>query len=145
MNLDNSPPCQFEFLKGVEILVVDNDLDSRDMYTLLLNHFGANVSTAGSIKEALVILEWLLPKIIVSEIRFLGESVYPLMKRLRAMEADIGNHIPIIVTSTCTLSSIDLMLLDFEKYLLKPLDLNQLVSTINNIVQAEIIPLFTDY
>ncbi|WP_341527649.1 response regulator [Nostoc sp. UHCC 0302] len=135
MNPTIASPLKVGILKGVQILVVDNDVDSRVLYTIFLEHFGANVMTAGSIKEALEILSWFIPNIIICEIRFLGESVYTLFNRLSAMEVDNNNHIPVIVTSTCTTSTNnEIPEIEPEKYLLKPVDLDELILMIINLL-----------
>ncbi|MBE8997117.1 MULTISPECIES: response regulator [unclassified Nostoc] len=139
MNLINGFCLAAGILKGVQVLVVDNDRDSRDLYAFLLEDQSANVITAGSVKEALEILSWFTPNILVCEIRFLGESIYTLLNTLTAMEADNGNHIPIIVTSTSTTGTHDLIPnVEFEEYLLKPFDLDKFVSMIRNQVQGDV-------
>ncbi|PHM09257.1 response regulator [Nostoc sp. 'Peltigera malacea cyanobiont' DB3992] len=136
MNLINDFCLAVGILKGVQVLVVDNDRDSRDLYAFLLENLSANVITAGSIKEALEILSWFTPNIVVSEIRFLGESIYTLLNTLDAIEVDNGKHIPIIVTSTSTTGTCDQIPdVDFEEYLLKPFDLDKFVSMIVNQLQ----------
>jgi DNA-binding NtrC family response regulator len=136
MNLINDFCLAVGILKDVKVLVVDNDGDSRDLYAFLLQDLSANVITAGSVKEALEILSWFTPKILVCEIRFLGESIYTLLDTLDAMEAHNGNHIPIIVTSTSTTGTNDQIPdIEFEEYLLKPLDIDKFVSIITNQVQ----------
>ncbi|MCC5656160.1 response regulator [Nostoc sp. XA010] len=139
MNLINGFCLADGILKGVEVLVVDNDRDSRDLYALLLEDLSANVITTGSVKEALEILSWFTPNILVCEIRFLGESIYTLLNTLSAMQADDGNHIPIIVTSTSTTGTYDQIPdVEFEEYLLKPFDLDKFVSMIMNQVQQDV-------
>lgn len=126
-----------QILKGVQVLVIDNDNDSEEMYNILLTHFDAIVTFSRSVKDALEILDWLIPNIIVCEIRFLGESVYRLIEKLHAMEAGNGNHIPIIVTSTGDNSKEkQIPGVEFESYLLKPFNLEELVSTIANLIQV---------
>ncbi|MHC5722760.1 MAG: response regulator [Nostoc sp.] len=143
MNLINDFCLTVGILKGVQVLVVDNDRDSRDLYAFLLKDLGANVITAGSVKEALEILSSFIPNILVCEIRFLGESIYTLLNTLSAMEADNGNHIPIIVTSTSSTGTHDQMPdVEFEEYLLKPLDLDKFVSIIRNQVQSDVVEKF---
>ncbi|MEH1890112.1 MAG: response regulator [Nostoc sp.] len=143
MNLLNGFCLKVGILKGVQVLVVDNDRDSRDLYTFLLTDRSATVITAGSVKEALEILNWFTPNIIVTEIRFLGESIYTLLNRLNAMKADNGNRIPIIVTSTSTTGTHDQILdVEFEEYLLKPFDLDKFVSMIRNLVQSVVVENF---
>ncbi|MEH1850225.1 MAG: response regulator [Nostoc sp.] len=139
MNLINDFCLADGILQGVQVLVVDNDRDSRDLYAFLLKDLSANVITAGSIKEALEIMSWFTPSILVSEIRFLGESIYTLLNKLHVIKADNGNHIPIIVTSTSTTGTHDQIPdVEFEEYLLKPFDLDRLVSLIQNLVQKEV-------
>ncbi|MEH1945765.1 MAG: response regulator [Nostoc sp.] len=136
MNLINDFCLAVGIFKGVQVLVVDNDRDSRDLYAFLLENLSANVITAGSVKEALEILSWFTPNIVVSEIRFLGESIYTLLNTLNAIEVDNGKHIPIIVTSTSTTGTCDQIPdVEFEEYLLKPFDLDEFVSMIVNQVQ----------
>lgn len=55
MNLINGFCLTVGILKGVEVLIVDNDRDSRDLYAFLLKDLSAHVITAGSVKEALEI------------------------------------------------------------------------------------------
>ncbi len=143
MNLINDFCLTVGILKGVQVLVVDNDRDSRDLYAFLLKDLGANVITAGSVKEALEILSSFTPNILVCEIRFLGESIYTLLNTLSAMEADNGNHIPIIVTSTSSTGTHDQIPdVEFEEYLLKPLDLDKFASMIMNQVQSDVVEKF---
>jgi CheY-like chemotaxis protein len=135
MNSTNAS-SSVQVLKDVQVLVVDNDNDSGEMYEILLNHFDAIVTLSKSIKNALEILDLLIPNIIVCEIRFLGESVYRLIEKLHAMEAGSGNHIPIIVTSTCDTGSREQISdVEFEGYLLKPFDPEELVLTIVNLME----------
>ncbi|MBN3899098.1 MAG: response regulator [Nostoc sp. NOS(2021)] len=139
MNLINDFCLTVGILKGVQVLVVDNDRDSRDLYALLLKDLSANVITAGSVKEALEILSCFTPNILVCEIRFLGESIYTLLNTLSAIEAENGKHIPIIVTSTSTTGTHDqIPEVEFDEYLLKPFDLDKFVSLIMNQVQQDV-------
>jgi DNA-binding NtrC family response regulator len=139
MNLINGFCLAVGILKGVQVLVVDNDRDSRDLYAFLLEDLSANVISTGSVKEALEILSWFTPNIVVCEIRFLGESIYTLLNKLTAMKADNGNHIPIIVTSTSTIGTHDQIPdVEFEEYLLKPCDLDKFVSLIMKQVQKNV-------
>ncbi|MCC5629472.1 response regulator [Nostoc sphaeroides CHAB 2801] len=143
MNLINGFCLADGILKGVEVLVVDNDRDSRDLYAILLQGLSANVITASSVKEALEILSWFTPNILVCEIRFLGESIYTLLNTLSAMEADNRKHIPIIVTSTSTTGTHDQIPdVEFEEYLLKPFDVDKFVSMIINQVEEDVVENF---
>ncbi|HEY9848005.1 MAG TPA: response regulator [Leptolyngbyaceae cyanobacterium] len=122
-------------LKDVQILIVDNDSDSRYLYTLLLEDLGANVKATGSVGQALRFLDRFVPDILISEIKFRGESVAPLMQRLKDLAIANSSTIPIMVTSTCSKNSLDQYLkVGIEAYLIKPIDIDDFVFNIWNLV-----------
>lgn len=121
-------------LKDVQVLVIDNDRDSLYLYSIFLEECGADVITAVSIKEALDVFGWLLPDLVVCETRFWGESINTLTAKLSEMERRSKNHIPAIAVTTWITSSLSQILdAGFEGYLLKPVDLNALVSMVENL------------
>lgn len=135
MNMVKSHSAKIGILKDVQILVVDNDLDTRDMYTFLLEDLGANVTIAGSIKEALKFLDWLLPDVLITEMVFLGESIDLLIQKLQQMALINNISIPILVTSTCCKRNVaEYLKVEVEAYLLKPINLDDLVSQIWNLI-----------
>lgn len=122
-------------LKGLQVLVVDNDRDSRYLYEALLKGCGANVITAASVNEAIDILSWLLPNILICETRFYGESISTLTTKLSAMEASGEKHIPAIaITTWITDNLAQILEAGFERFLLKPIDLDHLVNLIRDLV-----------
>jgi len=130
MSFINQTDSKLEMLQGVQVLVVDNDRDSSYLYTVLLNNLGATVTTADSIKEALEALRRFVPNILICEMRFLGESINTLTTQLSASEVG-GDHIPVIaITAWLTDSLAQILEADFEDYLLKPIDPDQLVALV---------------
>lgn len=122
-------------LKDVQIIIVDNDFDSRYLYTILLEELGADVKTTGSIEQALDFLDQIVPDILISEIKFRGENVEPLMQRLKYLAIANSRQIPIMVTSTCSKRSLDQYLkIGIEAYLLKPIDIDDFVFNIWSLV-----------
>lgn len=135
MNMVKSNSAKPGILQNVQILIVDNDLDTRDMYSFLLEDLGANVTLAGSIKEALKFLDWLLPDILITEMVFLGESIDLLIQKLKDMAVANNISIPMLVTSTYSTKTVTKYLkVEVEAYLLKPIYLDDLVSQIKNLV-----------
>ncbi|PSB33661.1 hypothetical protein C7B82_04030 [Stenomitos frigidus ULC18] len=135
MSFINQTESKVKTLKGVQVLVVDNDRDSLYLYETLLKSCGANVITAASVKEAIDVLSWLLPNILICETRFRGESLSTLTTELNALETHGGNHIPTIaITTWITDSLAQIIEAGFEHYLLKPVDLGHLVSLIRDLV-----------
>lgn len=138
MTLINRSFSTTELLKGVQVLVIDNDCDSRDLYKALLEGCGANVVICCSIEDSLTVFDWLLPHVLLCELRFLGESIETLITKLSDMEQKGGHQIPAIaITSWINDSLAQLITTGFGGYLLKPIDLDALVSTIRRLVRAK--------
>jgi CheY-like chemotaxis protein len=135
MSFINQTVSRIGVLKGIQVLVVDNDRDSRYLYETLLKSYGANVITVASVQEAIDVFAWLLPNILICETRFLGESISTLTAKLSDREAHGETHIPAIaITTWITDSLVQILGAGFEGFLLKPIDLDQLVSMIKDLV-----------
>jgi PAS domain S-box-containing protein len=81
-------------LKGVRVLVVDDEHDTRVVLTTILSRAGSQVITAASADEALSVVDSSPPDVIVSDIGMPGEDGYSFMRRLRARQAQEGGAIP---------------------------------------------------
>jgi CheY-like chemotaxis protein len=124
-------------LKDLQILVVDNDRDNRDFYAFLLESYGAQVTTTASIKGGLALLNKLMPSILICEMRFLGENVYPLIRRVRYLALKSGSTIPILITSTCSIAEFTQQWrLKTEAYLLKPVNLENFIDEVWKLTQG---------
>ncbi len=70
-------------LSGVHVLVVDDQLDTRDLIERLLSERGAAVTTATSAGEALARIEAATPDVLVADIAMPAVDGYELIRRLR--------------------------------------------------------------
>jgi CheY-like chemotaxis protein len=70
-------------LEGVSIVVVDDDKDARDLISTTLAHAGANVFAAGSMIEALKVLQEAAPQALVSDIAMPNGTGYELIREIR--------------------------------------------------------------
>lgn len=121
--------------KDIKILTVDNDRDSRALYTALFERYSATVMTTGSVKEALNLLNQFVPDLLVCEARFLGESIDPLIQQVRSIAQDRHKRIPIFVISTCPAINLTKYLKGkIEAYQIKPIDLDQFVAEVRNLI-----------
>ncbi len=125
-----------EILKGIQVFIVDNDSGYGEIYKFLLNPYEANVTYFQSVSSALKSIDYLMPNILICEIRFLGESVYQLIEKLNAMSGGNKNRIPVIITSTYFNSRLKIPDIEFDSYFLKPFDPEKLVSTIANLIEV---------
>ncbi len=74
-------------LEGLNILVVDDEADARDLMTVILEERKAQVTTVASPVEAYETLEWLRPDVIISDIGMPGEDGYSFIRNVRVKEA----------------------------------------------------------
>ena len=77
-------PAERQGLEGVQILVVDDDLDTQYLVSTMLEQFGARVSTANSAPEAIHALEARRFDLLLSDVSMPGEDGYSLIRRVRA-------------------------------------------------------------
>ena len=133
MSIADELPLNPKLLQDVKILVVDNDRDTRDLYAFLLESYGAKVTALGSIKASLDLLDRYAPTVLICEVTFLGESVHPLLQRIRYLAPVNGKAITILITSTGSPTIVQQLPVQVEVYLLKPIDLDCFVNEVWNL------------
>lgn len=124
-------------LSGIDVLVVDDELDARELLRAVLSKSGANVTVAGSAAEALDCLSKRMPHVLVSDIGMPGEDGYSLIKKMGAYAALRGIVRPGAVAVTAFASTEDrerALRAGFQSHLPKPLDPAELILTIANLV-----------
>jgi len=83
-----------EALKGVRLLVVEDDADSREMLVMIFERSGATVTAAAAAGEAMEAMRRATPDLLVCDIGLPGEDGYELIGKVRALEAEEGGRIP---------------------------------------------------
>jgi PAS domain S-box-containing protein len=81
-------------LAGLRILLVEDDEAMSEALAALLEHHGAVVTVAASVRTALGLLADAAPDILLSDIGMPGESGHALIREIRAREADGLHHLP---------------------------------------------------
>ena len=83
-------------LSALEVLVVDDDPEAREMLTMILSERGARVTTAASAADGLERLRaGAKPHVVVSDIGMPGQDGYAFVRELRRQEAP-GSRLPVI-------------------------------------------------
>jgi signal transduction histidine kinase/ActR/RegA family two-component response regulator len=85
-------------LRGLRVLVVDDEADARDLIGVILRGKGAEVTLAGSVAEAMDALA-AAPEVIVSDISMPDEDGYDLIRRVRAAEGAVAQAPAIALTA----------------------------------------------
>lgn len=81
-------------LKGLRVLVVDDEPDARQLMSHLITRTGAEVKTCGSAREALELLQEWRPDVLMSDIAMPDEDGYSLINKVRALPLERGGHTP---------------------------------------------------
>jgi PAS domain S-box-containing protein len=81
-------------LRGVRVLVVDDQPDSRDLLKAVLERCGAEVSVAASSRQALEIVPRGRPDVVLSDLEMPEEDGFEMLRRLRALPPDMGGRTP---------------------------------------------------
>ena len=72
-------------LRGVRVLVVDDEHDTREVLSVMLSRYGSEVRAAGSVAEALEVFGQWVPDVLVSDIGMPEEDGYALIEKIRAL------------------------------------------------------------
>jgi len=123
-------------LYGLKILVVDDDVDTRELIEWVLKRVGAEVTSVGSAREALEVLERDRPHLLVSDIAMPVEDGYALLKKIRALPPERGGRIPAIALTAHSLVQDRLQSLraGFQSHVPKPVVPEELVEVVASII-----------
>jgi two-component system CheB/CheR fusion protein len=99
--LPQLPAGELPRLHGKTVLVVDDDGDSRKLVAVALEHCGATVITAKSVKMAMSALEGATPHVIISDIAMPAEDGIDLIRRVRALPAPY-QKVPMVALTAFT-------------------------------------------
>jgi signal transduction histidine kinase len=127
-------------LRGLKVLVVDDDADTRDLIQMILGHAGAKVTLAGSVRGAMLVLREQAPNVLVSDIGLPGEDGYALMQKVRSLGADNpASGVPAVAVTAYARSEDRRRALasGFQMHVPKPIEPNQLVSVIARLTGRE--------
>lgn len=125
-----------EILKGLRVLSVDDQQDTRELIMLALSRYGAEVRASDSASRALQLIKEWKPHVVVSDIGLPGMDGYDFVRQLRELETD-GERIPAIAVTGYAGAVDESKALDagYEVHLSKPIELNKLVSVIAKVTR----------
>jgi signal transduction histidine kinase/CheY-like chemotaxis protein len=93
-------PFAGDSLQGLRVLVVDHDVEARDLLRTVLQQRGAEVQTAESVADALEALEAWRPDVLVSDADSPRHDSYSLVGKIETLDADRGGRIPALALTT---------------------------------------------
>ncbi|RCJ20276.1 histidine kinase [Nostoc sp. ATCC 43529] len=138
---DNNIPASHvspatEILTGIQILVVDDDTDTREFHTFVLEQAGAKVTAAASALEALQALAQSKPDILVSDIGMPETDGHMLMRQVKALQAEHNKQILAIALTAYAgeINQQKALESGFQKHISKPVEPEELVKAIATLI-----------
>jgi PAS domain S-box-containing protein len=115
-------------LHGTHVLVVDDEVDARELVARLLQNQGARVSLASSAEEALRQLKIDSPDVLISDVGMPNIDGYQLMREIRATETR-NKRLPALALTAFARAEDRkrAMLAGYQAHLAKPFDTAELV------------------
>jgi len=108
-------------LRGVYILLVDDNPAHRDALRDMLRYCGAWVREVATGDEALSVLRETTPSALVVVARFPGDAAWALVRALRAMRPEHGGKMPVVGVGPTGLA-IEARAYGMDAYLAEPID-----------------------
>ncbi|MDZ8053212.1 MAG: response regulator [Aulosira sp. ZfuVER01] len=123
--------------KGLRLLVVDDDLDTRKLLTILFELEGAEVMAVNSASEALEIISCFQPDVLISDICLPDEDGYSLLRKVKKLDSAQGRRTPAIALSAYVMDDDRkyAYLAGYQKFLHKPINLDELAKAVMDVAQ----------
>jgi PAS domain S-box-containing protein len=124
-------------LSGLQILVVDDDADSRDFITFVLEQEGAEVIAVSSAVETLKTLAHAHPSLLISDIGMPEMDGYMLMRQIRTLLPGRKSQVPAIALTAYAgeYDQQQALSAGFQAHITKPTDPDRLVAIVARLAQ----------
>lgn len=128
-----------DILKGLTVLLVEDDPDGREMLTVTLEHYGADVDAVDGADAARCRLAIQTPSVIISDIGMPGEDGYSLMRSIRALAHPDKSRTPAIALTAFDTAKDrqSAFLAGFDSHMPKPVRADLLASIVRALVSMK--------
>jgi PAS domain S-box-containing protein len=122
-------------LDGLQILIVDDEADARELLMSILEQYGAEVIATASVEEAIATIQQSQPDVLISDIGMPNEDGYSLIRRVRALEAEQGQIPSVALTAYVRVDDQKAALsAGFQSHVSKPVDPAELIAVVASLV-----------
>ena len=119
-----------DVLAGIQVLVVDDDVDTLELLTAALRQRSATVTAVSSAAAAMDAIMIARPHVLISDIAMPGEDGYDLIKKVIALEL-VPKLSAIAITAYAKEEDRERALMaGFQRYLSKPVELGEFISAV---------------
>ncbi|ARV58591.1 histidine kinase [Nostocales cyanobacterium HT-58-2] len=132
LSSDDSHSEGVTHLTGIQILVVDDDADMRELAEFILTQSGAQVTTAASAAQALAILNQFIPDLLLCDIGMPEMDGYSLIRQIRKSLPQQGGTVPAIALTAYAgeINQQQALAAGFQMHISKPVEPEKLVQAI---------------
>jgi len=125
-------------LENVKVLLVDDDPDTLQILSVILTDSKASVQRCSSVAEALDVLKWYQPDVLVSDLAMPGEDGYSLISRIRELELESGRETPVIALTSYVRVEDRARALSagFNMFVPKPVEPAELITAIASLAES---------
>jgi CheY-like chemotaxis protein len=125
-------PGFLKVLKGLRILVVDDEADSRDLVKAILTRCGSDVNCCESAAEGMKAFKNWKPDLLVSDIGMPNEDGYSLITKLRKLKTKRAKEMPAIALTAYATKEDQARTLSsgFQMHVAKPIDPEKLITSV---------------
>jgi CheY-like chemotaxis protein len=119
------------------VLVVDDQPDACEVLKAILEERGAEVTAVSSVGDAMRTLVGWAPNVLVSDLAMPDEDGYALIRRVRALDHELG-RIPAVAVTACAGAEhrTRTSAAGYQLHLVKPVETNVLVAAIARLTEA---------
>jgi signal transduction histidine kinase/DNA-binding response OmpR family regulator len=125
-------------LLGIRVLIIDDDLDQRELISILLTKYGAEVMCVASAAEALDYLQTFQLDVLVSDIGMPDMDGYTFLEQVRSLPIDKGGGIPAIALSGYV-REVDVqraLNCGYQQHINKPVKIEQLILAVEALAKT---------
>ena len=124
-------------LPGVRVLVVEDDQDTSELYAMVLERHGAEVTVVTSVDEALAAVASVPPDVMIVDISLDEGDGLELIQAVRTLGSDTGGNIPALAVSGWVGDGDQEIGIQagFQVYLTKPVAVETLATVVARLVQ----------
>jgi len=126
-------------LDGLRVLLVDDELETRQIISTVVERTGAEVKSCMSAREALTELVAWRPHVILSDIAMPDEDGYSFINRVRSLPQDEGGNTPAAALTAYARDEDRKQALaaGYQMHIAKPIGAGQLVNMIAKLAGLE--------
>lgn len=137
VNLDRPSTESSLDLSGIQVLVIDDETDSREFVAFVLEQAGAEVTAATTAGEGFAMLTQSQPDVLLSDIGMPDMDGYTLMRQVRMLPPERGGNVLAIALTAYAgdFNQQQALQAGFQQHLAKPIEPAALIRVIANLTK----------